>query len=137
MRRQISALYTKPTSISIDVNKYVSEITDDTSFIEYTYDGTNWKNDEEETVDLEDLGIDLSSATYSSGSSFAVKAMCLTGKSAFAIPQIFSVHNVFLNGNLLLMKDYNINGNNELTIKDYTLKETDSISIMAEVNINE
>lgn len=125
-------------TIEIDKDIYLGEITDDRVVKSYTYDGSVWKNDSNDTVSLTTLGIDISNATYSLNSSFDVYSVCLRNKTSFTMSRtITTVNCLYLNGNLQLKKDYNvttteIDGQEFPTIEfnDYTLKSTDSISII-------
>lgn len=125
-------------TIEIDKDIYLGEITDDRVVKSYTYDGSVWKNDSNDTVSLTTLGIDISNATYSLNSSFDVYSVCLRNKTSFTVSRtITAINCLYLNGNLQLKKDYNvttteIDGQEFPTIEfnDYTLKSTDSISII-------
>lgn len=117
-------------SIDIDVDEYLTQITDDTKTETYFYDGNNWRNINDEIVNLSDIGIDMSSTTYSQNSNFTVYSVCLRNKTEFTIPEYISFKSsVFLNGILQLKKNYNLE-NNTIIFNDYTLKKTDSISIL-------
>lgn len=117
-------------TISIDLDKYLTEINNDRYTETYTFSSElNWKNSNQQVVDLTTLGIDLSLATYTTGSSFDVNSICLRNKTSFTVSQLVDIHSIYLNGILQLKKDYTIN-NNTITFINYTLKSTDSISII-------
>lgn len=121
--------------IIINESTYFSQVTGDRWVSYFKYDGSDWylgDPDEGETptlVDLSDYGIDVSQATFSTDSSFEVYSEYLNGKTSFTASQLVDIHSVFLNGNLQLKKDYVVNGHT-ITFNDYTLKASDSISII-------
>lgn len=117
-------------TISIDLDKYLAEVSADRWLETYIYDGTNWKNYDEQVVDFSTLGIDGSSATFVSGSSFDVSSVCLRNKTEFSVSSVLTINALYLNGLLMLKKDYSVGSNNRITFNGYTLKATDAISIM-------
>lgn len=117
-------------TISIDLDKYLAEVSEDRWLETYIYDGTNWKNYDEQVVDFSTLGIDGSSATFVSGSSFDVSSVCLRNKTEFSVSSVLTINALYLNGLLMLKKDYSVGSNNRITFNGYILKATDAISIM-------
>ena len=121
--------------ITVNENIYLSQVTLDRCANYFKYDGSDWylgDPDEGETptlVNLNDYGIDVSQATFDTDSSFEVYSEYLNNKSSFTVSRIITIHSVFLNGILQLKKDYIIN-DHTITFNDYTLKSSDSISII-------
>lgn len=121
--------------ITVNESTYFSQVTGDRWVSYFKYDGSDWylgDPDEGETptlVNLNDYGIDVSQATFDTDSSFEVYSEYLNGKTSFTVSQLVDIHSVFLNGILQLKKDYEVN-NHTITFNDYTLKSSDSISII-------
>ena len=121
--------------IIINENTYFSQVTLDRCINYFKYDGSDWylgDPDEGETptlVNLNDYGIDVSQATFDTDSSFEIYSEYLNDKSSFTVSRMITIHSVFLNGILQLKKDYVVN-NHTITFNDYTLKSSDSISII-------
>lgn len=118
--------------ITINTSTYLSNVADDVAFRTYHYDGvSDWLDSDDNVVDLDTLGIDVSGATIGEGSSFEVYSVSLDNKTSFTVADNVIVRNkgIFLNGKLLLKKDYSIE-NKTISFNDYTLRDTDSISIL-------
>ena len=105
----------------------------DNIFIDFQYDGTNWKVDDN-IVDLEDYGITIdSSYSLSNDDNFIIAGNYIANKNEFEV--IFlEFANVFLNGLLLCENlDYTLETTEmgtKITFIDYILKATDRIQIL-------
>lgn len=120
--------------IVINDNTYLSEINNDIITKTFTYDGSDWKDEEDTIVDFSSLGIDVSGTTYDEGSSFSIYSIYLKDKTTFTIPTNIIIKSVFINGILQVKKrDYSIEEGNEIDLKEDILKATDSISIFGYV----
>ena len=117
--------------IVINKETYLSQVTDDWKDNIFTYNGSDWVDEEENVINLQDYGIDLSGTTYNEGSKFFVYSACLRNKDTYTIETHIDIISIYVNGIPQIKKrDYTIDENNVITFNNYTLKSTDSISVL-------
>lgn len=126
--------------VNIDLNTYLSQITDDHAITKFSYDGTDWYigDSNPSVVDLTDYGISISGYTPVANDEFYVYSFCLRNRTDFTF--VYSgdtVHCAFLNGNLILKSDYYLTDETEngqtykkINFNNYTLRASDKLSTL-------
>jgi hypothetical protein len=121
----------------INMNAYLSVFTQDRWMQDFYYDGNDWRYyneddpENQDIVDLNNLGIDVSNANYSEGSIFSIYSVCFRGKDIILLGRNININMLWVNG-ILYAKDidYTVDENNRIHFNNYTLSKTDILGVL-------